>query len=245
MYLFGKPHSKRYLFWSNCLLAVSALLLTGIVYRVTASRLRGIVDSPIALPVPMKAFPLTIEGWAGRDRPVSETVERVADADDFLSRVYVDNATNQWANVYVAYTARPRTMLGHRPEVCYVAGGWIHDGTERSQLISSGGRVIPCLVNRFHKPASQDDEIVVLSFYIGNGWLTSDESVFTGIGWRTPNIAGNPARYVAQVQISSVLESAVRAAAKDITDLLLDYFPDEEGKVNAVEYSYTGSGVVK
>jgi len=219
--------------------------MAGVVYRVTASRMRAIVESPIALPVPLKAFPLTINGWTGKDMPVTETVERVADTDDFLNRLYIDNATNQWANVYVAYSARPRTMLGHRPQVCYVAGGWIHDSTERSQFISSADRTIPCLVHRFHKPAPQNDEIVVLNFYIVNGRFTDDEGLFAGTGWRTPNIAGDPARYVAQVQISSVLENSIRTAAEDMADLILDFFPDKNDKVRATEYINAASNILK
>ena len=72
-----------------------------------------------------------------------------------------------------------------------------------------------------------------LNYYIVNGQLTDDESVFSGLGWRTPNIEGDPARYVAQVQISSLQEMTVRSAAKDFTDLVLGYFPEENGKVKA------------
>jgi hypothetical protein len=229
-------YSKGALFRSTWLAAVTALLLAGAAYRVAASRLELIVGNPITLPVPLKALPLSIKSWTGVDVPVDQAVQRVAGTDDFLNRRYLDNATNQRANVYVAYCGRPRTMVGHRPEVCYVAGGWIHDGTEQSQFLSSAGRTVRCLLHRFHKPAPQNDSIVVLSFYIMNGQVTADEGAFSGLGWRTPNIAGNPALYVAQVQLSSVQESAVRAAASDMAQLFLDFFPDESGKVRAAEY---------
>jgi len=226
---------NKALFWPNWLLAVAALLLAGAVYRVAASRLRAIVENPITLPVPLKSFPLTINGWVGKNVPITETVQRVAGTDDFLNRLYIDKANDQWANLYVAYSARPRTMLGHRPQVCYVAGGWVRDHTETSEFISAVGRAVPCFVHRFHRPGVEHEETVVLNFYLVNGLVTTDESAFTGLGWRTPNIAGNPARYVAQVQISSVLENSIREAAKDMTDLVLDYLPDEDGKVRAAD----------
>ena len=75
-----------------------------------------------------------------------------------------------------------------------------------------------------------------MNFYIVNGQLTSDDGVFSGVGWRTPNIDGDPARYVTQVQISSVLENSIRTAAKDMIELILDFFPDRNGRVKAVEY---------
>ena len=84
-------------------------------------------------------------------------------------------------------------------------------------------------------PAPGYEERVVLNFYIVNGQLTNDETSFSGVGWRTPNIEGDPARYVAQVQISSVLENSVRAATEDLTELVLDFFPDKNGKVQSAK----------
>jgi len=226
-------------------LATILVILSGVGYRVPASRLNLIVETSINLPVPLSAFPAEIGNWSGKDVPIPENTLRVAGSDDFLNRLYINKTTNEWANVYIAYCARPRNMLGHQPDICYVGGGWVHDSTQQSQFISAEGRAVPCLIHRFHRPAPETDEVVVLNFYILNGQITADESGFSGVSWRTPNIAGNPARYVAQVQISSVLENSVRLAAKDITDIVLDYLPDGNGKVKAAEYSSLKSSVLK
>ncbi len=90
-----------------------------------------------------------------------------------------------------------------------------------------------------------NDQKVVLNFYILDGQLTADENDFSGPLGRRPNIAGDLARYVAQVQISSALENSIRTIAKDITDLVLDYLPNENGKVRAVEYSNLIDDVLK
>ncbi|MFH1718297.1 MAG: exosortase-associated EpsI family protein, partial [Planctomycetota bacterium] len=200
--------------WFAWVLAVVLLICAGISYRVMASRLELIVDTPVKLPVPLEALPERIGSWSGEDVPIPPNIVRVAGNDAYLNRLYVNNLSNQWANVYIAYTAHPRTMLGHRPQICYVAGGWIHDDTERNQITSRRGMELPCLIHRFHRPAPGREDVVVLNFYIVNGRITSDERVFSGVGWRTPNIEGDPARYVAQVQVSSRLENSVRAAAK-------------------------------
>lgn len=226
------PHAPHGWAWP---LAVVLLLLSGVTYRCLAGHLRGVTESPITLPIPLKEFPLVVGGWSGREIPIPVNVQRVAMNDDFLSRLYVNQATSQWANLYVAFTARPRTMRGHQPQVCYPAHGWIHDSTEHKKVISRRGLEIPCLLHRFHRPAPNYEEVLVLNFYIVNGQLTDDESVFSGVGWRTPNMAGDPARYVAQVQVSSVLENSVRSAAKDFADLILDYLPDTRGTVKAAE----------
>ena len=217
-------------------LAMVLLVVIGIGYRLMATKMSVIVTTPVKLDAPLSQFPKRIGRWVGRDVPISETILEVAANDDFLSRLYVNESNNQWANVYIAYTARPRTMLGHRPQVCYPANGWTHENTEHVQVISNSGRKIRCLLHNFQKSTSESEEIIVLNYYIVNGRLTDDESVFTGIGWRTPNIDGNPARYMAQVQISSTMENSVRQVAKDITDLVLDFLPDEKGTVKASEY---------
>ena len=212
-------------------LSLVLLILSGVAYRVLASRLKLVVEIPIELPVPLNNFPIQIGGWVGKDVPIPPNIQRVAGNDDFLNRLYINESANQWANIYVAYSARPKTMLGHRPQVCYVGGGWIHDSTEASEVVSNFGRRIPCLIHRFRMPTPGYEERVVLNFYIVNGQLTNDESSFSGVGWRTPNVAGNIARYVAQVQINSVLENSIRTAAKDMTELILDFFPNENGEV--------------
>ena len=186
--------------------------------------------------MPLSAFPEQVGDWVGQDVEIPANIKRAAGNDAFLNRRYGNKLSDQLVNVYVAYTSRPRTMLGHRPRVCYVAGGWVHDSTQQAAVVSGGGRELPCLVHRFHRPAPESEETVVLNFYIVNGQLTSDEDVFSGVGWRTPNINGSPARYATQVQISSGLESSVRAATKDMAELILDFFPDENGKVKAIEY---------
>jgi len=226
-------------------MAFILLILSGIGYRVLASRLKLAIENPINLPVSLSAFPSEIGNWTSKDVPIPGNIQRVAGTDDFLSRLYINRISKQWANVYMPYTARPRTMLGHRPQVCYPAGGWVHDITEHTKVVSKSGRDVPCLLHRFHKQAPNHDEKVVLNFYIVNGRITDDESVFTGVGWRTPNIAGNPAHYVAQVQISSVLENSARTAAEEMTDLMLDFFPDENGEVRAVEYIKASSNILK
>jgi len=234
--------------WFVWFLAVVLLVSAGVTYRVLASHLTTVLDTPITLPVPLSGFPSEVRNWVGRDLSIPNTTKEYMEknfADDFLSRRYINSVTRAWADVYIVYcSSRPGGILGHRPRVCYVGYGWIHDSTESVQYISRAGRQIPCLIHRFHKPAPMNDQKVVLNFYILNGQLTADENDFSGLFGRRPNIAGDPARYVAQVQISSVLENSIRTMAKDITDLVLDYLPDRNGRIRA-EYTNAASGVMK
>ncbi|MCJ7777092.1 MAG: EpsI family protein [Sedimentisphaerales bacterium] len=226
--------------WFVWVLALLLLVSAGIAYRVPAYRLKLLGEEPVALPVPLSNFPTRLGNWVGTELPIPATTREYMErnfADDFFSRRYVNSADKTWADVYVVYcSARPGGILGHRPSVCYPAHGWLQESTETSQFTSQYGRRIDCLVQRFRRPAPAIDEVVVLSFYVRNGQITTKESDFSGLFGRKFNIARDPSRYVAQVQISSALESSVRKAVQEVTTLVLDFLPDENGKVKAATY---------
>ncbi len=214
--------------------AAACVLLvgSGIAYRVMAGRLERL-GGIIRLPVPLANVPMDVGGWSGRDVAMTEAVIKVAGNDDYVNRLYVNEEANAWVNLYVAYSGDPRTMLGHRPQVCYPASGWQHENTQHITITTDRGRVVPCLLHRFYRAGEATGGVVVLNFYVLNGTVTDDEGTFSGVAWRLPNVAGDIARYVTQVQISSVLEKSVRDAAREFVEVVLEYLPDEEGRVRA------------
>jgi EpsI family protein len=235
--------------WFAWVLAILLLVSTGVAYRVSAHKLNVLGKEPVALPVPLSGFPIHIGNWIGSEQPIPATIREYMEsnyADDYFSRRYVNSADKTWVDVYVVYcSTRPGGILGHRPGVCYPANGWLHESTETSQFTSQDGRRIDCLVQRFRQPAPAIGEVVVLSFYIRNGRTTATESDSSGLFGRKANIARDPSRYVAQVQISSVLESSARKAAGEMADLVLGFFPDENGKVRVAGYAHPISDKVK
>jgi hypothetical protein len=217
------------------------------VYRVLASHLQLAADTPVSLPIPLIAFPSQIGDWVGNNLEIPNITTEYMEknfADDFLTRRYINGNTHSWADIYIVYcSSKPGGILGHRPRVCYPGNGWIHDSTEPSQFTSSSGQQISCLIHRFHKPAPTYEQIVVLNFYIFNGKITTNESDFSSPFRRMPNLSRDPTRYVAQVQISSVLENSARCAAKDITDMILDFLPDDNTKLTSKRYANTAIGI--
>jgi len=235
--------------WFARVLAVLLLVSAGIAYRVSGHKLKVLGNEPVALTVPLSGFPTRIGNWIGSELPIPATTREYMErnfADDYFSRRYVNSSDKIWADIYVVYcSTRPGGMLGHRPGVCYPANGWLQETTEESQFTSRSGRQIECLMQKFRKPAPSLDEVVVLSFYVHNGRITTNESDFEGLLGRKFNIARDPSRYVAQVQISSVLESSVRKAAGDVVDLVIDFLPDENGKVGTSASIRSSGGNVK
>jgi hypothetical protein len=223
------------------MLAFLLLISSGVLYRGVTSRLQAAYQSPVKLPIPLSDFPKQIGMWAGTDIPIRSTTKEYMEqnfADDFFSRRYINSQTNSWADVYVVYcSTKPGGILGHQPQVCYPGAGWIWDGTEQSSFVTISGNKISCLVHRFHMPEPKYRETVVLNFYILNGQITTRENDFSGLLGRRPNIAGDPARYVVQVQISSVVENSIREIAKAIADKIIDFFPDQNGIVQVAGHT--------
>ncbi len=212
------------------------LIVSGVTYRALASR---IVNTSINLPVPLSEFPVTIGDWAGTEMSIPTTTREYMEqnfADDYLSRRYVNNNTKEWVDVYFVYcSSRPGGMLGHQPSVCYPGNGWIHDDTVDSSFATNEGQSINCLIHRFHKPEPSYMQTVILNFYVVNGHLSTNQKGVRSFSGRSFNLARNPARYIAQIQISSVKENSIRSAAKDMAEIIIDFLPDENGGVAAFE----------
>jgi hypothetical protein len=119
--------------------------------------------------------------------------------------------------------------------VCYPAHGWLQETNETTQVISKNGQQIECILQKFRKPLPSLNEVIVLSFYVRNGQITTKENDFSGLSGRKFNLSKNPSRYVAQVQISSVLESSARKAAQEVADLVLALLPGENSRNRAVK----------
>ena len=228
---------KPGVFLAACVVCSGLLVASGVLYRRLVVQWRGTGAIEIKLPVPLEDLPKEIQGWQGQDMPIPATTEaymRQNFADDFVSRRYQNLQKGVWADLYVVYCAsRPSGILGHRPAICYPGNGWIHDSTEPSHITTLRGRDVPCLIHRFHMPAPDYREAVVLNFYLANGQVTTDEDSFIKTLGRRPNTEGDFKRYVAQIQISSIMETPVRMAAADVIDTILDFLPNEQGDVRA------------
>lgn len=160
-------------------------------------------DVAIALDAPLSTIPLRIGVWEGVDIPLEEGVVRVAGADDYINRNYVEKSTERVVSLYVAYTARPVKMAGHRPQVCYPANGWRHERTESATTDRTDDEELAFLVHQFTRRKVWDEHIVVLNYYVLAGRHVTDSEEFRGLKWRGPNLTRDVSHYVAQVQIAS------------------------------------------
>lgn len=195
---------KRWYPWSGALLAGFVLVLGGFGYRRTSGLIDAELAARIELSQPLSTLPMVIGDWAGEDVPIRESVQKIAMNDDFVNRRYRNRASGEVINLYVAYTARPRTMLRHRPGVCYPSAGWSPVGEEDTALTLPQGGTLPVRIHRFTGGEHSAEYVTVLNYYVLNGKPTIDEHSFWSLGWRTPNLARDASRYVAQIQVTTV-----------------------------------------
>ena len=203
-----------------------------------SSEFQKIIDEPISLPIPLSEFPEETEDFIGHDHEIPAVTRENTEenfTDDYLNIRYVNKNTNNGFGLYIVFcSSKSSGLLGHRPRICYKGNGWIHDETKPLELKTEQNRQIPCLIHHFHKPfPDNNNKIVVLNYYVVNSQITNDEDEFSSIWGRRPNISGDIARYVAQVQISSNVESSVIAAAESISDKILQLLPNPKNKVSA------------
>lgn len=223
--------------WLASGMAVSLLIAAGVAFRVAGAMFSREIGEPVKLPISLSEIPVQIGSWTGTNVEIPATTQdymRTNFADDYISRQYVDRAASLWAGVYLVYcSSRPAGILGHKPRVCYPGTGWIWDDTAESQFTTRSGRKIECLIHCFHRPMPAYQQVYVLNFYVLNGRITLSEKEFSGLLGRRPNLEGDPARYVAQVQITASSENCVRIAAGDLVDTILTFLPDKDGQVTA------------
>ena len=212
----------------SIIIVVAILVGSGYFYRQFASYLDKVVSKPVLLDYPLKNIPHQIGDWVGKDVEIPPDIIKIAGNDDFINRRYSNSAIGISVNVYVAFSARPGLMRGHQPKFCYVGSGWRFDLVEPKAITTQKGRKVSYLLHKFSKDGR---EISVLNFYVLNGKVVNSEAGFSGISFRTPNIGGQLARYVAQIQVSSRYPSGAESALESVADDILDLLPDENGRV--------------
>jgi hypothetical protein len=222
--------------WLGVWCAGLVVLAGGAAYRVTAAAVSAELAAKVTLDPPLSSLPLVIGLWQGADVPLSAGVQKIAMNDDYVNRQYRSAATSESVNLYIGYTARPRTMLRHRPTVCYPSAGWSHLGTRTVDLDispaaapseprdaspgpSAPSAPVPVLLHTFLKAGpTSEARVVVLNYYVLNGTWTVDENSFWGVRWRDVNSGHDVGRYVAQVQVTAGVSGSLEAAERLATE---------------------------
>lgn len=119
-------------FWTVVvLLAGTALLLFA----------RGNADV-IPASEPLSQVPDRIEGWTGRDLPISQDTLDVLGAGDFLSRIYEQEGQPTPIGLLIGYFPTQRTGVTiHSPKNCLPGAGWVFESSQYVDLNDANGKV--------------------------------------------------------------------------------------------------------
>ena len=164
-----------------------------------------------------------------QDLRLSSEILRVAGVDDFLYREYADSSTGLLLRFYMGYWGYNNVGMGHGPEVCYPASGWLADGTAQEHVvrfrgIESGAETEATIaLHHFSRIRPEGIERLAVGFTAvvdGNLHATS-RGVFLHRPFRPPN-----KRFLAHIHVSTPLRSADwQAADQCILDFLSQLLP--------------------
>jgi exosortase len=190
---------------------VAIMVLAGVGHRVLAARIDRALGQSLALRQALSTLPLQLERWQGRDVPLDEQVRRIAGDDDFLNRQYLDGTSGRTIGLYVGYVGRPRSRLGHRPDVCYPAHGFEETSRQPMSVKSRDGAEVPAVLYEFANPQPGGPRERVLATYVINGQYVTDVTASGGLNGRSVGLGAKRETYVARVQVS-IQASGDRAA---------------------------------
>ena len=110
------------------------------------------------------------------DSKLDEDTLKVLNADDILSRVYVDKQTNRAATLFVAYFETQRTgKIPHSPKNCLPGSGWTPSQSGVAE-ISIPGEAQPIRVNQYVVSRGQNQSIVFYWYQARNRVIASEYS---------------------------------------------------------------------
>jgi EpsI family protein len=182
---------------------------------------------------PLRALPLDVGGWHGRDAtPLADDVLGTLGVDDYVNRFYVpETAPASSANaaastpvgLYVGYYASQRQGdTIHSPQNCLPGAGWRPVEAGRAS-IDAGGRTLE--VNRYVIQKGLDRQ-VVLYWYQGRGRVVANEYTNKALlmldAARLNRTSGGLVRVMAPVQTTA------EATTEGLTRFVAALFPHLE-----------------
>ncbi len=203
--------------------AVFLMLISGVGYRVLAARLEAPVNSLSISPDAFKKLPLHIGDWKGQDVALDEAIVRATDTDAHLNRRYLRQNALDSIGLYIAYGARARDLMPHRPEVCYTGAGWTLVDRHSMDLPLSDGIKLPCRILQFKRGTLNTEKTIVLDYYIVDGQYCGDVSLLRSKAWR----GSGTIEYVAQVQIIApfAANQAADSEVRSVSDFAIESAP--------------------
>ena len=210
-----EPHEQPRLgrLWAAVMLSAMLLLAAGAGYRVLSRQQQRFAPQQAVISPVLASLPLEFGSWRGRPAPLDRSVTAAIKAEPYLSRRYEDASTGEDVLLFVTAAASARSMLGHRPEICYPAIGWVLEDARLVEL-AMDGTPVKVRLQRFLSPGYGNRRQLVLSYFVVRGEATIDEACFRGMHWRRPKPAHDVSRHLSQVQVIAPVAPDVASAER-------------------------------
>ncbi len=182
--------------------ALAAVVTCGFGYRVLAAKIDVALAQTVPLLQSLSTVPLQLGPWQGQDIPLDETVRRIAGEDDYLNRQYVNDGTGRSIGLYVGYLGRPRSRMGHRPDVCYITHGFKQLSEEPVVIDGSDGERMPALLYEFEPPQMGAPHQLVMVLYSVNGKYVNSVASANSYNTRGAGLISRDASYAGRIQVA-------------------------------------------
>jgi EpsI family protein len=136
---------------------------------------------------PLASFPVTIGQWQGQpDIPMEKEIQDVLNADDTLSRPYVNYARRENAFLFIAFFKTQRSgQSPHSPKNCLPGAGWEPVASQHPTIdVAVPDWPTPIHINRYVTEHGNDKSVtlywyqshnrIIASEYAAKFWLVAD-----------------------------------------------------------------------
>jgi hypothetical protein len=168
-------------------LAVVAICALTVIEGVISDRWTDVNREATYAAALLDEIPNTIGDWVGQDELVDDDTQRVAGAEGFVSRTYVNSKTDQRVGVWLI-VGHARDTAEHTPDVCYPASGFnLRDAKEAFPIAIEGQPAMKLWTGMFvaeRGPAKVSQRVF---------WTWLRPTTESSKGWEAPG--GNPRWY--------------------------------------------------
>ena len=194
------------------------------------------------LAIELDQFPMRLNGWRGRDMPLSENVVATAGFTTYLNREYVA-ADGRRVALYIAYYAHVMDRVPHGPTICLPYHGW---QKKEEQVITLPTEAPGFDRLKVEKLLYERDfaQAAFFYWYAANGkQMVEQRHMYADSAWRRIlGLFGPGGGYLVQVSVSAHIADSRQRAFESVEqffrqnfDTIAKHFPQTDGSREAVD----------
>lgn len=175
---------------------------------------------PVLANRPLRELPLSLNGWQGEERPFQDRIVQALAVDDYVNRLYKDEAGRPVA-LYVGFYGSQRTGdTIHSPKNCLPGAGWQPVRAGRLRVTLDGGA--PVEINEYLIEKGLERQLV-LYWYQGRGRVVASE--YAGKVWLVMDAITRNRTDGALVRLVAPVQEDEEEARSRLVRFARDFYP--------------------